>query len=250
MVASDSEAIASSARPGVEAADASIERRASASARSKPMPDSRPRATSTACRTSGVSPTRRPTTRPRSTGTSRQPATARPARPARSAMSAVAASTASGGRKHMANATRRRGPSSTPASASSRRRKRGEIGMLIPAPSPVVSSAPRAPRCARAASASSAIGTARAAWRPSVSATKPTPHASCSWRGSYSGAGMGSRRSTGIAGRPRAVRPSILPGAPRHVGSGAVAAAVRSGNDRGPHRNRTAIVYRAARQRR
>ena len=90
----------------------------------------------------------------------------------------------------------------------------------------------------------------RAAWRPPVSATKPTPHASCSCWGSYRGAGMGSRRSTGIAGRPRAVRPSILQVAPRSVGTGAVAAGVRSGNDRGRDRNRTAIVDSTAGQRR
>ena len=119
------------------------------------------------------------------TGTSRQPATVRPSAAARSSTNPAAASASAAGRKHIATATRPRGRAveaglGDEPRAESRRDRESRCRRRRRC----VSSAARAPRWARAASASSAIGTVRCAWRPSRSATKPTPQASCSCRGS------------------------------------------------------------------
>src|SRR5438094_714882 len=55
----------------------------------------------------------------------------------------------------------------------------------MPAPSPVFGSQPHAPRCRRLISTSRPWRTIAWDLRPLMSTTKPTPHASCSWAGSY-----------------------------------------------------------------
>src|SRR5512142_152483 len=56
----------------------------------------------------------------------------------------------------------------------------------MPAPSPVLGSLPLAPRCSRLRSTVSALATVSWLGSPDRSATKPTPHASCSKLLSYS----------------------------------------------------------------
>ena len=58
------------------------------------------------------------------------------------------------------------------------------ICIRMPAPSPVFFSQPHAPRCSRFSRISSPFLTMLEDFRPLRSTTKPTPQASCSWRGS------------------------------------------------------------------
>src|SRR5438046_6840937 len=76
----------------------------------------------------------------------------------------------------------------------------------MPAPSPVSGSAPAAPRWFRQQTAVSASSTMAWLLRPCTSTTKPTPHASCSNRGSYSGGS--SRSATAASSSFRAVSSS------------------------------------------
>ena len=71
------------------------------------------------------------------------------------------------------------GLSAAAAPASSSRSERSR-GSATPAPSLDSPSAPKAPRWPRAASPARASGRTRSRERPPASATKPTPHASCS----------------------------------------------------------------------
>src|SRR5204863_8508620 len=56
----------------------------------------------------------------------------------------------------------------------------------MPAPSPVSGSQPQAPRCAKLTRISKPLSTISCEGRPAIFATKPIPHASCSFEGSYS----------------------------------------------------------------
>src|SRR4029450_6153183 len=69
---------------------------------------------------------------------------------------------------------------------ASRRRKASGICTMITAPSPVRGSQPHAPRCVRLRSTSSPCSTMSCDLSPFTLTTKPTPHASCSMRGSRS----------------------------------------------------------------
>ncbi len=95
------------------------------------------------------------------------------------------------GRKSMSTAGRALASATSPDRAV---RSDRSSGSATPAPSLDSPSAPNAPRWARAARPASASGRTRARDRPPASATNPTPHASCSYRASYSGAAGGRRR--------------------------------------------------------
>src|SRR5689334_17476981 len=86
---------------------------------------------------------------------------------------------------------------------ATRSRTDRDNGNATPAPSLDSPSAPNAPRWARAASPARARGKTRRPLRPPASATNPTPHASCSNRGSYNGARRSRRSVASIAASPR-----------------------------------------------
>ena len=79
---------------------------------------------------------------------------------------------------------RRSGPRGGSSASSVARKNASGIWTRIPAPSPVLASAPAAPRCSRLASAFSARSTVSCDGVPSRRATNATPHASCSYAGS------------------------------------------------------------------
>src|SRR5580704_288259 len=85
--------------------------------------------------------------------------------------------------------------------------------MSIPAPSPVFFSAPHAPRCSRFKRIWTPSRTILLDLRPLRSTTKPTPHESCSYWGSYRPC---------LGGKPVCVMSHLLPGPP----GGAISAAV------------------------
>ena len=61
----------------------------------------------------------------------------------------------------------------------------------MPAPSPVFTSQPHAPRCRRFTETSNACRTSLCDRSPLMFTTNPTPHESCSKRGSYSPSARG-----------------------------------------------------------
>ena len=166
----------------------------------------------TACATNGRDAAADAPSALRSNGTVRQPTIGRPASAWIRSMS----------RRAAVRPVRPRGrnaitiPGRSVAPAEMRSSMDGDSGSATPAPSLDSPSAPNAPRCARAASPLSATGRTRRPLRPPASATNPTPHASCSNRGSYSGA-RASRRSVA----------SIVMASPR--GGGAAAARMGRG---------------------
>src|SRR4051794_14763623 len=86
----------------------------------------------------------------------------------------------------------------------------------MPAPSPVSGSAPEAPRCSRLRSAVRPCSTRSWLLRPATSTTKATPHASCSWAGSYrpcAGGSIGGLPSGGWIVRVPATRDVAGPAA-------------------------------------
>ncbi len=116
------------------------------------------------------------------TGTSRQPRTVRPSSPAMVSMRATASSVPSAGRKAMPTAY---APASGRSNPATSRKKASGTWERMPAPSPESGSEPVAPRCSRLRSTVSAWSTRVWDASPVRVATKPTPHASCSLRGSY-----------------------------------------------------------------
>lgn len=117
------------------------------------------------------------------TGTSRQPRTVRFSSAAMASIcsTATACAVPSAGRKAM--------PTAQPASGSSNpatsRRNASGTWDRIPAPSPESGSDPVAPRCSRFRNTVRACSTSVWLASPVRLATKPTPQASCSLRGSY-----------------------------------------------------------------
>lgn len=116
------------------------------------------------------------------TGTSRQPRTVRPSSCAIVSMRETASSVPSTGRKAMPTAYAPASGSSNPATS---RKNASGTWERMPAPSPESGSEPVAPRCSRLRSTVSAWSTRVWDASPVRVATKPTPHASCSLRGSY-----------------------------------------------------------------
>ena len=123
-----------------------------------------------------------------STGTSRQPSMAIPL--SLDLFSNSARTTAfrwsSLGKKHIATAYRPSFGNLMPSCVEIFRIKASGIWIVIPAPSPVIGSAPEAPRCPRFTNTSSAWSMIERERVPLMSATIPTPHASCSNSGTYS----------------------------------------------------------------
>ena len=139
-----------------------------------------------------------------STGTLRQPSGRSPS--ARSVSSiarrAMRRARPAAGRNNMPTAISGPRASASCSPTSSRiRSRRPASGSVMPAPSPVFASAAIAPRWVSRESASSASGRIRRDGPACDSATKPTPHASWSNRGSYRGARrarqVGARRARG-----------------------------------------------------
>jgi hypothetical protein len=118
-----------------------------------------------------------------STGTSRQPRTARPSSSAISSIRwrVLATASASPGRNAVPTAYERALGRSK--STTSRRNASGTCSRM-PAPSPEFTSAPAAPRWSRLRSAVSALTTMSWLASPVRVATMATPQASFSWRGS------------------------------------------------------------------
>ncbi len=118
------------------------------------------------------------------TGTSRQPRTVRFSSAAMASIrsTATACAVPSAGRKAMPTAYAPASGSSNPA--TSRRNASGTWDRM-PAPSPESGSEPVAPRCSRFRSTVSACSTRVWVASPVRFATKPTPQASFSLRGSY-----------------------------------------------------------------
>ncbi|MEY4010178.1 MAG: hypothetical protein RLZZ93_870 [Actinomycetota bacterium] len=150
------------------------------------------------------------------TGTSRHPRGRRPSsRVMRSTVStAVAMRAGSAGRKAMPAAYAPAGGRSNPAVA---RMNASGTWMRIPAPSPVSASAPVAPRCSMLVRAVRPSVTISLLFAPFTFATKDTPQASCSKRGSYRPWGAGRsgfmvRLVLGNRGGPRGKLPLCFPG--------------------------------------
>ena len=122
-----------------------------------------------------------------STGTSRQPSNCWPSAAIFSAtsFSHAARAAASRGRNSIPTPYSPAGGSwILPQPISSRRNWSG-IWIKIPAPSPANGSAPTAPRCVRFFRICKPWHIMSWLCLPLIWATKPTPQASCSWRGSY-----------------------------------------------------------------
>src|SRR5436190_447002 len=119
-----------------------------------------------------------------STGTSRQPTKRCPSSATTRSTSCSSAwrLVASRGRKNEPTPYAPAAGSSAPSSA---RKSASGTCTRMPAPSPVWASAPEAPRCSRLASAVSARSTVSCDGAASRRATNATPHASCSYAGSY-----------------------------------------------------------------
>ncbi len=144
---------------------------------------------------SAVAPTSAPSG---SMGTSRQPSTVSPSSTAMASTSsrAAARATASCGRKQMPAAkvlapSAAGGGSSKPT--TSRNSSTGSW-IRMPAPSPLLGSAPAAPRCSRCSKATSPSTTMACERRPWISVIMATPQESDSLSGSYKPLGFGECR--------------------------------------------------------
>lgn len=115
-------------------------------------------------------------------GTSRQPRTVRPSSAAIVSIRETASVAVSSGRKAIPTAYE---PASGSSNSATSRKKVSGTCERIPAPSPESGSEPVAPRCSRLRSTVSACSTSAWLASPVRVATKPTPQASCSLRGSY-----------------------------------------------------------------
>ena len=196
MVRDEAEGTANSVRPSASASS-SMRRRASSTCRSRSRRAVPGGATTTAWTTCGSEARAARPSASGSTGTSRHAAmdSRSAARLRSTSWRAVDRAASSAGRKSM-NTPGRPG---TPG-AMSRSRGRSS-GNRMPAPSLDAPSAANAPRWPSAPRPARASGSTRDRWRPELSATKPTPQASCSKRGSYSGY-RESGRSVAMGQRP------------------------------------------------
>ena len=124
------------------------------------------------------------------TGTSRQPSSRSPSDSTifSTPSQASRASSAPCGRNAMPVAY---APSAGSSKSTLSRRKRSGTCSMMPAPSPVLGSAPAAPRCSRLTSAMIALSTRSRLRRPYMSTTNATPQESCSLAGSYRPTGPG-----------------------------------------------------------
>ena len=149
--------------------------------------DSSRRGAMKSCRKTGSAATARGPSSPSSVGTSRQPSTRCPSSPhdpldrrfdARARVGLLRQEDEAGAVRALGGERR------SAVAAASLRKNRSGIWMRMPAPSPVLASQPQAPRCSRLISTWRAWRTIACERCPLAWTTKPTPQASCSWRGS------------------------------------------------------------------